>query len=85
MALRSGENHPVEQEAEKALADGRRAQDKGAEKIDYLSREQMILRQSKEILNEKGVPDAHLVRGLYKRAYNPEAGKRPTKASKSED
>lgn len=85
MTLRSGEVRQVEQDAEKLLADGRRGLTRMTDKNDYLSREQMILRQSKEAYNEHGIPDAHLMSGLYKRVYNPLAGKRPGKSQKSED
>ena len=85
LSLRSGENHAIEQDAEKTLANGRRNQ-ATPDKTDYLSKEQMILRQSKEVFNEKGMPDAHLMRGLYKRSFNLLAGKRPTgKPSSPED
>lgn len=78
--LRSGEDHAVEDDAEKRLADGRRASlisDTDTDLTHYLSREQVILRQSKEVLNVHGVPDGRLMRGLYRRVHNPEAGGRP--------
>lgn len=75
----------IEQDAERVLADGRRGMTKMADKTDYLSREQMMLRQSKEVYSEKGSPDAHLMSGMYRRSYNPLSGKRPTRRSQSSD
>jgi hypothetical protein len=78
LSLRSGESHAVEDDAEKRLADGRRTTSQTMdERTYYLSREQVALRQSKEVLNMHGVPDGRLMQGLYRRAYNPEAGNRP--------
>lgn len=74
--LRSGDKNAIEEDAEKLLAAGRR-QAETLEKNDYLSREQLTLRRNKEVYSNNGSPDASLVRGLYKRTYNPEFGNRP--------
>lgn len=44
-----------------------------------------MLRQSKEVLNMHGVPDGRLMRGMYHRAYNSEAGNRPTGNRQGDD
>jgi hypothetical protein len=81
MSLKSGEQHQVEDDAEKRLAAARRASvpDIG-EAVYYLSREQELLRQSKEVLNVHGVPDGRLFRGMYHRKHNPLANDRPSGA-----
>lgn len=84
MALRSGDGNQTEEDAEKFLAAGRRQQVCDPDNV-YLSREQMMLRRSKEVFNMHGVPDASLVRGLYRRAFNPLAGSRPTRAHNNDD
>jgi hypothetical protein len=87
LSLRSGESHAVEDDAEKRLADGRRASSQTMDdRTFYLSREQVALRQSKEVLNMHGVPDGRLYAGLYRRTFNPLTGQRPTgQAGSSED
>lgn len=54
-------------------------------KTDYLSKEQLALRQSKEVMNHHGVSDASLFAGMYRRAYNPLAGQRPKGRRSSDD
>lgn len=87
--LRSGDKNPIEEDAEKLLAAGRRkalaADPESVEKNDYLSREQLTLRRNKEVYSTTGAPDASLVRGLYKRSYNPEFGNRPGRARGGDD
>lgn len=78
MPLRSGERNQLEEDTERLLAADRR-NSSSSDKTDYLSREQLILRQKKEVYNSTGIPDASLISGLYKRAYNPELGNRPRK------
>jgi hypothetical protein len=84
LSLRSGDTNSIEEDAEKLLASGRRNSD-SSDKTDYLSREQLILRRNKEVYNANGVPDASLVRGIYKRVHNGEFGKRPGKGKASSD
>lgn len=79
LPLRSGDVNTIEEEAEKILAKGRR-QDEDADKTEYLSREQHILRKNREVYSSTGVPDASLISGIYKRVYNPEFGHRPRRA-----
>jgi hypothetical protein len=81
---RVGENYQLEDEAEKRLATARRQED-DPDMTLYLSREQMLLRQKREIMNVHGVPDSRLFSGLYVRAYNPEMGSRPHKNMKGAD
>jgi hypothetical protein len=81
MSLRSGIDYRLEEEAEKWLAKGRAEGDRG----DYLSQDQLDLRQKREISNQLGVADASLVAGIYRRAHNPQMGHRPGKQGRSHD
>lgn len=81
--LRSGDGNAVEEETEKYLAAARRKNPK--ESTEYLSRDQLLLRRLKEVYNVNGIPDAHLMSGLYKRSYNPLFGNRPGNAKTSDD
>lgn len=82
--LRSGEKNPIEEDAERLLAAGRRKAE-STEKNDYLSREQLTLRRNKEVYSNNGSPDASLVSGMYKRTYNPEFGARPGRTRSSDE
>lgn len=84
LILRSGEKLDLEETAEKLLAADRR-QAESKDKTDYFSREQMILRRNREVYSANGVPDASLIRGLYKRVYNPEFGNRPSRSKGIDD
>lgn len=79
-----GENYQLEDEVEKQLATARR-EEENPDMTAYLSREQMLLRQKREIMNVHGVPDSRLFKGLYIRAYNPDMGGRPHKNMKGAD
>lgn len=68
----------LEEEADRILADYRREHPIiSEEEYLVLSKGQMDRRAQKEILNKQSFPEAHLYSGLYKRAYNPQMGKRP--------
>lgn len=75
--LRSGIDFGLEEEADRLLADGRRGLTRLEDKKDYLTRDQMNLRMSREVLNHHGVPDASLIRGMFRRSYNPGSQDRP--------
>lgn len=82
LPLRAGDSYvqryyPEEFEADDMLAQERRTSDDVAARTAYLSREQLHLRQSREVVNVNGVPDGRLIQGIYRRAYNPLAGNRP--------
>lgn len=77
LSLKSGMSYKVEEEANKLLAQGREGVTGLAERRDYLTDDQLALRASKEILNSQGVPDASICSGLFRRAHNEFAGKRP--------
>ena len=77
LSLKSGTNYSVEEEANRLLAVGREGVTSLKDKRDYLTEDQLALRASKEILNTQGVPDASLVSGLFRRAFNPNSGHRP--------
>lgn len=79
MRLVSGTNFVLEAEANELLRQGREGVTKLSEKKDYLTEEQLALRWEKEVPNGHGFPEAHLVRGLFRRSYNPLAGKRPSR------
>jgi len=76
MRLVSGINYAVEAEANEWLRKGREGVTKLSEKKDYLTEDQLQLRWDREVPNGHGFPEHHLVSGLYRRAYNPLAGKR---------
>ena len=78
----SGINFDLEAQADEILREGRAGVTKLSEKKFYLTEDQLQLRQSREVLNSNGFPDPHIVSGLYRRAYNPTAGRRPTKRLK---
>lgn len=82
--LRSGDKNQIEEDAERLLAKGRRDEE-SKDKTDYLSREQLILRRNREVYSANGIPDGSLIRGLYKRTYNPEYGNRPSRAKGGEE
>lgn len=80
--MRNGDSDVHRFYDEEEHADGLLAQDRRMATVVpdddiYLSREQLHLRRSREVVNVNGVPDGRLKQGLYRRAYNPEAGSRP--------
>jgi hypothetical protein len=76
-SLYSGINNELEEQANAILREGRRGVTALSEKKDYLTEEQLSLRQAREVLNSNGVPDPSIRQGLYRRAYNPMANLRP--------
>lgn len=77
--VRSGVDYRLEAEANRLLANGRREQPSRRirDRTDYLSPGQLARRQSREVLNRNGVADSRIMRGMFKRAYNPALGKKP--------
>lgn len=84
LGVTSGTNYDLEKEANEWLRKGREGVTKLSDKKDYLTDEQLSLRWKREIPNGHGFPEAYLVSGLYRRSYNPLAGKRSAHA-KSDD
>ena len=84
LVLKNGVDYRLEDDADRLLAEGRRGVTSMSAKTDYLSREQLALRRSKEVLNCRGVPDVSLFSGMYRRAHNPLAGQRPTRQNSGE-
>ena len=82
--LYSGVKSDLEERANAILREGRRGVTALSEKKDYLTDEQLALRQAREVLNTNGHPDPSIKQGFYKRAYNAQAGVRPCR-SMSED
>lgn len=80
-----GVDYTLEEKANAILREGRRGITALSQKKDYLTEEQLALRQGREVYNCNGVPDAHIMSGLYRRAYNPGAGARPTGLRLSEE
>lgn len=76
-ALYSGVKGDLEEAANAILRKGREGVTALSEKKDYLTEEQMALRQSREVTNSNGFPDPSICSGLYRRAYSPTAGNRP--------
>lgn len=81
MSLRSGINYLVEEQADEWLAKSKA----DGMTVDWLSHDQLDLRQNREIGNSLGVADASLVAGIYRRAHNPLLGSRPGKLERSHD
>lgn len=75
--LYNGINTDLEEQANAILREGRRGVTALSEKKDYLTEEQLNLRQAREVLNANGVPDSSIRQGLYRRAYNPLSNLRP--------
>ena len=75
--LYSGVNSDLEEQANAILREGRRGITALSEKKDYLTEEQLNLRQAREVLNSNGFPDPSIRQGLYRRGYSPMAGSRP--------
>ena len=83
--LKSGTDYDVEERADRLLATSREGITALHEKRDWLSRDQLQLRASKEVLNVNGFSDEALMSGLFRRAFNPLAGHRPTKRLHADD
>ena len=75
--LYTGTNSELEERANAILREGRKGVTALSEKKDYLTEEQLSLRQAREVLNSNGVPDPSIRQGLYRRVYSPLAGTRP--------
>ena len=82
--LYSGINSELEEQANAILREGRRGITALSEKKDYLTEEQLSLRQAREVLNSNGFPDPSIRQGLYRRVYSPLAGSRPGRRSSDE-
>lgn len=90
LALRNGDSYvnkyyPEEEVADATLAADRRGAITMAERTEYLSREQMALRRSKEVNPTSGIPEGRLRQGLYRRTYNPNLGSRPRGLKQGDD
>lgn len=85
LSLKMGTDYKLEEEADSWLAESRRGVTSMSAKTDYLSKEQLALRQSKEVMNHHGMADSALFSGMYRRAFNPHAGQRPKGRRNSDD
>lgn len=85
LRLRSGEDLSIEEQANEILINSRRQEGKNADRREWLTTEQILLRQHKEVYNQNGFPDSALVSGMYKRIHNPLLGNRPSRNSKGEE
>lgn len=83
--LRNGENHACEEIAAAWLAKSREGVTALSEKRDFLTADQLALRHAKEVMNSTGVSDESLMSGLFRRAYNPLAGHRPSRSKLDDD
>lgn len=81
----TGTNSALEEQANAILREGRKGVTALSEKKDYLTEEQLSLRQSREVLNSNGFPDPSIRQGLYRRAYNPLANVRPRRHAAAQD
>lgn len=82
--MKIGTDYALEEAANALLREGRRGVTALSAKRDYLTDEQLALRQSREVLNITGVADESLYSGLYRRAFNPLAGKRPKRLNNND-
>lgn len=82
--LYSGVKSDLEERANAILREGRRGVTALSEKKDYLTEEQLALRQAREVLNGNGYPDPSIKQGLYRRVYNATAGVRPARSYNEE-
>ncbi len=73
----SGVKSDFEEVADAFLRHGRQGVTALSDKKDYLTTEQMMLRQQREVLNSNGFPDPSIKQGYYRRSYNPMTGMRP--------
>ena len=76
--VRRGVAHDLEYEADRILAKGREGITKHSMKKDYLSTSQLFRRKSREVFPTSGVPEKHIVQGLFKRRYAPSRKKGPS-------
>lgn len=86
--LRNGIDFTAEDEAERILAEDRRRMRENHVTPDYLTRDQELLRRSREVLGPYGVPDRPTGSsgpGMYRRTFNPFFGKRPVKLKQGDD
>jgi hypothetical protein len=81
MRMRNGEDHGLEEQAASWLAKSREGVTALRDKHDYLTRDQLANRYKKEVFNSNGFSDESLMSGLFRRAYNPLAGSRPSRRS----
>lgn len=77
MRLKNGVDFSIEQQADRWLAKGREGVTALCDKRDYLTKDQLQLRYSKEVFNINGIPDEALFRGVSGRVHNPLAHSRP--------
>lgn len=80
-----GVDYQLEQQANDLLRESRRGVTALSAKKDYFTEEQMANRLQHEVYNANGVPDSHIMSGLFRRSYNPLAGLRPTGLRPSEE
>ena len=83
--VRSGVDWDLETQADELLRQSRVGITKVSDKQDFLTNDQLERRRCREVYNRNGIPDAHLYSGLYRRAWNPHAGTRPTKSSQYQE
>lgn len=77
LSLKSGVDYSLEEEADRWLAKSREGVTALSEKRDYLTRDQLALRASREVLNQNGFSDEALMSGMFRRCFNPLFGHRP--------
>lgn len=81
----TGVKPDLEDRANAMLRESRRGVTALSEKQDYLTEEQLSLRQRREVLNCNGSPDPSIRQGLYRRAYSAAANSRPRRRPAGED
>lgn len=79
MRLKSGEDHSLEEQAAALLAKSREGVTALRDKHDFLTHDQLQNRYNKEVFTSTSFADESLMSGLFRRAYNPLAGSRPSR------
>lgn len=79
LRLKSGEDRALEMQAAAWLAKGREGVTALSDKRDWLSHDQLMLRYQREVSNSHGFCDESLIRGMFKRTFNPTFGHRPSR------
>lgn len=85
LRLKNGEDFALEQQAAELLAESRQGVTRLSEKRDFLTADQLRLRYQREVPNHIGICDESLVRGIFKRDFNPLSGTRPSRRGHSDD
>jgi hypothetical protein len=85
LSLRAGIDWNLEAQADDLLLAHRATCTTAGEKTEILTETQLELRANREVYTSLGVADSQLFSGLYRRAFNPEMGQRPSRHRRTDD